>query len=721
MHRPALLPDDGLARALVVVGVATLVVGLVVGAVAPAAGVSGLGSPGAAGEPRQVDPAEVGSEGDLSAVERQLAEQLADRARSGAVNLSSDDIEQARDRINGTEYESLLDRYASVANQTGNTEQTLAYRRMLRAQSEFIEDLDRYNRIHRRYQALRNAEYTTAEMATARTRPDLREIEPGSERPTPANRTQIYRRAHQLSRLADEVNRTGTRLSERYRTLGNLSSRNFTAARAAVTRSVGNVTARQATVRDRTFVPTDLTVAGHSRTASFSDPLYVRGTVSTNGTGVRNGTITVTAGNQTINATTGPDGTFTLSYRPTQVPAGRSAVTVAYVPENDSASAPARDRFDVNFTRETPDIGVTVEPDAVSYGDRITVSGRVSVDDVGVPEAPYVVIADGLVLARNETDDMGRYSVSRRLPSSVADGEQPVRVLVPLENGTLTSASANTSVRVAELATELSAEATHVGGETVRVTGRLSQVNGGGVANETVDIAVNGTTVGTAETTANGSFDTAVAVPSRLLDGGLLGGSRTLVVATAYRDAGSNLGPSRVAESITVETAGQPVLLGGLAALVVALVGGAVLFRRRPWEGERDDTASDESGHPPGVAAGGVDDGSDTAASLLSAARDHLGSDPETAVRVGYAALRARIERRDTVPGDGRTHWEFYRDCEAADVDETTLETLRTVTERYEEVAYAADGVGVDAAQSTLQEVESLVDGSAGPDPGGSD
>ena len=88
---------------------------------------------------------------------------------------------------------------------------------------------------------------------------------------------------------------------------------------------------------------------------------------------------------------------------------------------------------------------------------------------------------------------------------------------------------------------------------------------------------------------------------------------------------------------------------------------------------------------------------------------------------VGSDRLRDRIERHNAVPGDGRTHWEFYRDCETADVDEETLETLRAVTERYEEVAYAADAVGTDAARSTIETIESLVDESTGATPGGGD
>jgi len=721
MHRRALLPTDGLSRALVLVGVATLVVGLVVGAIAPAAGVSGFGASGG-GDPKQVDPASVGGGGDLSAVERQLAEQLAERARSGAANLSNGDIEQARERINGTEYEALLQQYASVANRTGNADQTLAYRRMLEAQAEFIEALDRYDRVYGRYESMRNAEYTAAELADARTRPDLREVEAGAAKPGPTNRTAVYRSAHQLSRLADAVDRTGTRLTDRYERLGNLSNGNFTAARASITESVGNVTTRQGTVRNRTFVPTELTVDGHSRTASFSDPLYVRGSVAANGTGVANGTLTVTAGEQTLRTTTGPNGTFTVSYRPTLVSANRTNVTVAYVPENDSAHAPASERFAVNFTRETPQVGVTVEPDSLSYDDRLMVGGTVTVDGVGVPEAPYVVVVGGRVFARNVTDEAGRYDVSGPLPSSVSDGDQPVRVLVPLENRTLVGASANATVRVVELATDLSATATHVEGETVRVRGRLKRLNGGGVPNQTVDLAVNGTTVASAETTANGSFAKTVAVPDGLLGGGLLGGRASVVVTAAYRDAGSNLGPSRAAETVAVRTGGRPLALGGLAVLALALAGVAFALRRRPWERAGDQTAgeSDRPGGRPSAATSAAGDDGD-AASLLAAARDRAGTDPEAAVRVGYAALRERIERRGAVPSDGRTHWEFYRDCEAADVDEATLETLRTVTERYEQVAYAADAVGAEAARRTLDAVESLVDESAGPDPGGSD
>ncbi|WP_123538120.1 hypothetical protein [Halosimplex salinum] len=722
MNRPALLPDDTVSRALVTVGIAVLVVGVVVGAIAPAAGVSGLGGSDAAGEPRQTDPAEAGGEGDLSAVERQLADRLADRARSGAINVSSGDVDEARERLNGTEYEALVEQYSSVANETGNADQTIAYRRMLETQREFVETVDRYNRIHQRYQSLRSGEYTATDFGDARIRPDLSEVESGGEKPMPGGRGQVYRHAHELSRLADDVEETGGLLDERYRTLSNVSGQDFTEGRASIDETVENVTARQATVRDETFRPTELRVDDYSRTASFSNPLSVAGRVTANGSAVSNGTVRLSVGNQTAETETDANGSFNVDHRPALVSTNVSSATVAYVPANDSADAPAEQTLKVEFRQETPAVDVSVAPDEIRYGERLRVTGQVSVDGVGVPNAPYIVLVDGQVFARNETDSAGRYDVSERFPSSVGDGEQRVRVLVPLENRTLAGASANATLQVAELATDLTANATHVEGRTVRVEGHLSSANGHDVDNETVGLAVDGTTVATTETDANGSFATTIAVPSEALDGGLLGGSQKILVTASYEDATSNLAPVGHTTDVTVRAPGRPVLLGGLALLVVGLVGGVVLARRRPWEtgGERGVSGAGQ----PGIAAsdlGGSVSASADSASLLSTARDRLASDPETAVRVGYAALRHRIERQGAVPGDGRTHWEFYRDCRDADLDAETLDALRDVTERYERVAYAAGAVDADAARATLDRIESFVDGSLPDGPGQTD
>jgi hypothetical protein len=706
------VPEDTLSRVLVVVGVALLAVGLIVGAIAPAAGVSGFGQSGVADTSRQDNPQEVSNESDLSSLQQRLADRLARRAESGAVNVSSGDIGEARERLNGTEYESLLDQYSAVSNETGSTEETVAYRRMLELQSEFVTMIDEYWTAHERYQSVRNVTFADGRLVT---RPDAT-AEREREAFERANRIDTYRQAHRLARIAVDVNETGARLIDQYRRLGDLSERNFTTARRSVGEAVTNVTATQERVTERTFTDTAVRITDRTQTASYSDPLRVEGVVTANWSAVPNATVRLSVGNETVETTTDPDGSFQFRYQPTFAATSDSRVTVRYVPANDSANAPAAASFGVTLRQQTPTVTVTATPREVSYGETFLVAGRVSVDRTGIEGTPYTVLVGGQVVGQGETGPAGRYAVSRPLPSTVANGTQAVRVLLPVENRALASTSANTTVRVLELGTNLSLDSVGVDDQTVRVRGTLSSVEGT-VANQTVDIAINGTTVGTVETGANGSFATAVAVPDAVLDSGLFGGTVTVAISASYGDASSNLGPSEAVVTRTVSAPGRPAILGGLGAAFVVLVVGTLLARRVDWRSRWSlgrSSGPDDDG----------DTGRDTPAafedadpqSLLATARDALTSDPDTAVRVGYAALRRRVERESGASGDGRTHWEFYRDCREAGLDEATLTTLRSVTERYERVAYAADGVTAETARTTLEEVESLVDGSPSPD-----
>ncbi|MFB6150815.1 MAG: hypothetical protein ABEJ40_03325 [Haloarculaceae archaeon] len=717
MRVPAPVPQDALSRALVATGLAVLAVGLLVGALAPAAGVAGLGTGGDA--PGQVDPASVGDGEGLSAFEQQLADRVASRLRSGAVNLSGGSYGNITERLNGTRYESLLSKYGAVANESGNESINRSYGRALERQAAFVAALDRYERVHDRWERVVNE-----------TRPGLGGTRPGLPagndsagptppagavgdaiggvpRPEPLARERAL--AHELGRIERRVARLGDDLAQRYWTLGRESGANFTAARRSVRERTENVSARQARVERRTLEPTSIEVTSWTSYVSFEKPFVFVGRVHAGDDAVANATVRLTLGNQSVTRTTGPNGTVAFALRPTTAPLDATLATVRYLPDNGSTAAASAHSVGVRIRQVTPTVTATVEPEPARFGDTVRISGRVASDGTGAAEVPVVVRVDGRVVERKTTGLHGRYDATYDLPSSVPVGEHRVRVTVPLAERALAGATRNATLTVARSGSSLNASVERVGGRELRVTGHL-RANGRPVDGAALTVAVNGTAVGTARTGADGEFSTTVLAPADLVDGGLLGTTGRVSVTVRYDGAGSNVATAATTAVASVSASGRPVALAGGLAVLLAGVGGVALYRRRRDGGDTpgvDDGAGDGDAGAPEPVAGST--GAD-ATSLLAAARDAAGSDPGRAVTVAYAALRRALESRAPPSADRRTHWEFYRDCRGADLDDETVSALREVTERYERVVYAGGAVDASAARATLERVAALVD-----------
>lgn len=683
------VPSDTLTRALVAAGVAVLVVGLVVGAVAPQASVSVLSGPGDA---EQTRPGAAGAADGLSDQQQRVLERLAERdfASSGV------DYQQLKETLNGTEYEAVLEEYEQSQTRTDGNRS--AYRKAVRKQAAFTGAVERYETVYDRYQRLRSETNGTADTDTA----------------TPADDPSRVRAvAHELGRIEWRVTRLGEELRDRYRRLDPVTDENLTDERLSVARQLESVSRRQRLVERRTLVASRIEVTEPTERpapASFTDPLVVAGRLTANGSAVANGTVELSLGNRTVVTQTGSDGGFESTLRPRPASRGVTNATVRYLPANDSAAATTVRTIPVEVARVDATVTFSAVPDRVAFRDAVRVSGRVAVDDAGVGSVPVVVSVGDQVLGRVETAADGTYAGRVSLPAGVPAGNRSITASGPGD------VQRSESLTVVERTPDLSVEVSPVDERRLRVEGTLA-VDRRPLVNRTVIVGVDGTTVGAAETGPNGSFTAMVPVPGGGFSYRLQETTRRVEVGVLYPGAG-NLAGTEATAAATVTSSASTVAVGSALVLGLVAVGGvAWLVRRRrasaggvdapgrspataPETGTEPTPEPDESGGPdPAV--------------LLAAATEAIDADPGRAVRIGYGAVRRRLEPELSGTDEQRTHWEFYRDCSDADLGGDALSALRDVTERYERVAYATERPDRETASATLDRVADLVDGPA--------
>ncbi|QCC51722.1 hypothetical protein [Halapricum salinum] len=691
-------PDDALSSRLstllLVSAVCVLLAGLVLGSVAAGAvgpGILDRGSDSTEGL-TQEDPAGLQSERDLSAFERQLAQRIQGQVESGAINLSQGQYGDVRERLDSSEYEELLDSYRSVSEETGNTERARNVTAFRRALANYTGLAERYSQTYSTYRLVQSSR-------------DLRfgETWAGSTGHDDVTRSV----ARRLERIESALETNASRVAAVARTFDGDVQLDFDRTVESVQASFSNISARQAEVRADAFVQTELALDVRSTNASFREPLTVSGRLRlANGTAVTNRSIRFEVGEQTITTRTDAAGAFSFAYRPVTLPVDTEELSIRYVPDEmepylganatvDISVASVEPTVDVSVASE-PTVEVSPAPARVGYSDTVGVFGRVSVDDVGVPDAPVLVFADGRLLANATTGSDGTFERNVSIPATLEPGNRSLQARLALQGRSIQSADGSTTISVRERSTELSLTTTALDDRTARVTGRLTAADGRAIPNQTVTITADGEQVATVSTNASGWIDTTVLVPS-----GAVSDGRAELVAS-FDGRGLNLGSSDARATVSVSASGLPLWLLGGGLLVVAVAGvgiGGFVWRRSRSESSEPEASPDVI-EDDAVADDSTDSGLDPEA-LLAAARE---SAPQVAVRLAYAAVRVSLDG----PRDG-THWEFYRAC-TADADDAELaSTLRTVTEGYERTNFAGDSVSESEAERIVSAADSLV------------
>jgi hypothetical protein len=380
----------------------------------------------------------------------------------------------------------------------------------------------------------------------------------------------------------------------------------------------------------------------------------------------------------------------------------------------------------VNVSQVTPSVTVTSATNETRFADQITVNGSVTVEESGAQGVPVAVYAGGTRIGETNTDVIGAFALTTRVPAEVPDGTQDIRAEVALSDSALASATATTSITVESTATSLSIDGQQRQGDQVQLSGTLTTVDGTPVEEQVVRVSVAGEFATTVRTAASGAFATTVEVPSNQVPRT----NTTTVELTAQFDGeGTSLESVRSQTEVELvpptgdgngdgqSTSGLPVPLPWLGvAGVVVLVGLGMAYRTWGREGESGaeataeeaaDKSEEEDADQPAVEESDQDVSDRSAEVTLDTAREQLDAGRfDRAVQTAYGLARTAIAEGTDVSDEG-THWEFYTACEAANLDADVLETLEQLTEAYERATFAPSVTPREMAEQAISFADS--------------
>lgn len=637
------------------------------------------------------NPDEVDEEKSISA-DPGLASQLGEQF-SGSDDLSREDRERASQLIgNDSGYQELASQYSGTSgagggssgegtgggdsdgNETAGNETDGGDYEQFEAVQTSLETLygnvAQYENTHEEYQQARRAGDESREL----------------------------RLAHELERRAAEVNRSAVRANRSYENASEQAEFDLEDAKQSVGETRTNVTRTQETVRDQTLVRTRLSIRAVDTSGSFTDPVTLEGTLETaDGEGIEDDNVTLWIGNRSLRTSTDADGRFELSYRPTVAETGDRSRTFQFRPSNGSANIGASATASFDVEQVTPEVNVSNRTTPIRYNDTLVVNGTVEAGAHGAAAVPVVVTVDGVPMNRTRTDRDGSFGIATRFPASVSAGDRRVAVRVAQSTRALGPANATASIRVESTPTSLSISDTQRSENTVFVAGRLLTDDGEPLANRTVELRANGTTVGTAHTNATGGYAATASISAESADAG------SVRVTAVYANESDNLDDAQANATVALPATGPGFggdsLLVRAAGVLGATAFGAFLVRRLRSDDESTTDDSTGGGADPVVTdAARIGTGDAADESPFDTAREHLDSGRFDAAAVAaYEAVRHRF---DAGRATGRTHWDFY-DGPAADFPADRRGDLKRLTETYERAAFAPESIsGANAAEA---------------------
>lgn len=653
-------------------------------------------------------PDEVSGEGDDAAVAAWLETHLRESLSDSTAHLDDGEYDQARELL-GDDYDRRLAQYAEVDDAETSGLNASEFDRTRGRQREFVDAVERYDEVHGEYEDAREA----------------------------GDDERARELARELERIADEVRRQGDRLGDRYDNASAESDWEFEEETDTVEQVAENVSETQASIRAAEFDRARLVAEVDDPEASFLDPLTVRGRLrGESGEPLDDRRVRIRTDGRTVATTTDDDGAFRLDYRPALLSADAENVSVTFVPEEGSTYLNTTTEVPIDPERVAANATIDDATERAAFGENVTVEGRVRADDVPVDGVPVVAsLGDSRASEPVRTDADGEFTVETRVPADVPAGERSLRVSVPRSDRALDVAPATEAVTIGETDTSLTVDATNGSSATVEASGAFETADGEGLGGRPIRLSVDGTTVETVRTDADGRFEATVdASDATAADDG------SVELVATYDSEGTNLGDARdetrvkVAEGDGGFWGGLPagrtalvaiLLVGGLAILGSSASlrssgfasGGGVLGALPFGDGdEGGETGDAESGRSEERDAADTDERSReideaTRPSLETAAQRRLdGGATDEAVVVAYERARRHLEREAGID-DALTCREF-RDAwrRRRDGDDPRVEALERLTDRYERAAFGpaaipeTDAVDAVAAASDLAE-----------------
>lgn len=642
---------------------------------------------------QHTNPDRTDKEGNIGDIRKWLAGTLGDRLSGSAIQISQGQYERGRALL-GDSYSDLLGKYVDVTGEAEGETTATEFRKARQLQRELASTTDQYRETLNEYREARQN----------------------------GNETRARRLARKLNRLAADINQTTASLTQTYDEISNETGVRLRNATDAVLELRRNITSRQAAINEDIFVKTVLSASVREARVSFLTPATITGKITrANGSALANQTVTLRVTGESIRTKTDSQGRFSVLFRPTTVPLGQQNLTVTYVPTNTSVYLGATDSITVVISQVQPTLVLRDTPEAAQFNDRVTVTGRVSADDIGASNVPVVITLGGVRLGTTRTASDGSFAATVRIPATVENGSRTLRARVPLDGKALAATNATRDVRIEPTATKLVVQGDGQNGTVVQATGRLVTSNQTPVASQRIVLSIAGQRVGTVQTGSDGRFNTTVTVP---LPARPESQSKTVTLVATYRATGTNLKSAQATAGIqlsptgttgsdaTGTTGGNGSETSSLIALVtnpiVWVVGIAVVAAGALgafwWRTDDDDHANTGQDDNTDIDKRDAQSGrADNAGEqFLIAARERLDAGEfDAAVRAAYAAARRRVTRLSDLP-QGGTHWECYAACETADVDGERLAALRELTELYERAAFAPGSLDSERAQRAV-------------------
>jgi|AntRauMinimDraft_4_1070384.scaffolds.fasta_scaffold00816_5 hypothetical protein len=642
------------------------------------------------------DPDDVGEDGDLDAIKGWLTGRMGRSLRESGLEISQGQYEQGR-AVLGDEYDDLLGQYVDVAGETdgtGDDETGDTLEETKETQREYADTVEEYEETYEAYQ----------------------------EAKANGNDARARELARELNSLAQELRGYNQRLGENYDELGNQTGEDFTEVTRELDDLTENVTEEALSVQETELVATTLDVRTNRSTVSFSRPLALTGTLSVVGNESPPETATFAFAGENRTVDVAPDGSFTLTYRPTTARTGEQRLNVTYVPDPTSLYLGANASADVTVVGETPTVEVTESTDRVAFGEDVRVAGQVTVNDTRAGGVDVVLTVDGRQLATTRTNADGTFTATGALPASIQPGEVDVKVRAGREDRAVAPNATTTTLTVVESASDLTISGDATGDELV-VSGSLVAENGVPVPGQPVQIRVDDDVVAMTRTNDAGNFTATIDAPDSV---------ENVTVRVAFDGTGTNLANTTASTTVALPggnggdagNGGSGSAIDGLLAtladvaplaiaglVVVGALAAVVLLRRRRSDDDADATDTvDES-----PATTDPEPAVQSVADRLENAGD---VDTASLVRASYHTLRDAVAELGDVP-DGATHWEFYR---AVVDDRPEVESdLRRVVETYERVTFAeepVDGGRAGSARDAALRVAETIQDAAGSAPG---
>ncbi|WP_331234195.1 hypothetical protein [Natronorarus salvus] len=632
-------------------------------------------------------PEEVDEHGDDAAVSAWLRERLESSLEESSIRLSEGEYEEARELI-GDDYDATLEQYAEVLDED-DRQAAKEIESARDDQRNLTDDVERYDRLYEEYQEARDE----------------------------GDQQRALELARELESLSSSIEERSRSLDERYESMSERTGTDMSTERETVDTIRSSVVDRQSEVREEEFDETVLDLDGTPTEASFSEPMTLSGSLTTEtGEPVANEEIVLAIDHderapdqprQTLSATTDGAGSFDVEYRPTTLPLNVTEIDVEYLPESGSPYAGSSASVPIDPTQTDADLEITAVNESVAFGDELVVDGTVRAGglEAEADAVPVTVTLDGQTIAESYTDETGSFSANGTVPTNVPVGDTEVQATVSQQDRTLSSATESETIAIEETPAGLTLTAEPVAEDRLYIHGRLTTAEGIALAEQPIVIAI-GEQSTTVRTDENGEYEATITVPEEA--------GSSVTVTAYYGEEGTNIADEEA--EIVLELGGgdgvgplgrvlgvpldESTITAGALTVILLGSGGWLLFRRRDQEGrEPVETAP----HEPDSSS---DMRGEISRSLLVFARENLDrGDEHRAVEAAYVAARQRIDHGS----NALTHWEFYDVCRSNGLEAEEVDRLKSLTERFERAAFSPAVIARSDAEGAIDDAESLV------------